>query len=79
MTDPVQLPAPASRHALALLRFPDPLTDWVVVTVATLTSPITDLPGRLAELHRSVPIVGARLHDEVWQPGQAPEIAVVEG
>ena len=50
MGDTASLPAPASRHALALLRFPDPRTDWVVVTVATLTSPVDDLAGRLEAL-----------------------------
>jgi hypothetical protein len=73
------LPAPASRHALALLRFPDPRTDWVVVTVASLQTPIDDLDDRLRELHRAVPIVGARLRDEVWHPGSPPEIPTVAG
>ncbi len=74
-----QLPAPASRHALALLRFPDPRTDWVVVTVASLTGPIVDFEDRLDELHRAVPVVGARLRGETWLPGPAPHLAVVEG
>lgn len=73
------LPAPASRHALALLRFPDPRTDWVVVTVATLRRPATDLVERLADLHRSVPIVGARLDGETWRPGSPPPVIVVDG
>lgn len=71
MTAPT-LPAPASRHSLALLRFPDPRTDWVVVVVATLRRPAADLEDRLARLHRAVPLVGARLHHEVWVPGTAP-------
>jgi hypothetical protein len=79
VTEVAALPAPASRHALALLRFPDPRTDWVVVTVATLSAPIEDLGARLEALHASVPIVGARLHDEVWHPGSPPEITEVEG
>ena len=79
MDDAATLPAPASRHALALLRFPDPRTDWVVVTVATLAQPIDDLAERLAELHRAVPIVGARLSDEVWHPGAAPVVVTVDG
>ena len=79
MTAPDVLPAPASRHALALLRFPDPRTDWVVVTVATLRQPPTDLPDRLARLHGAVPLVGARLDGEVWQPGSPPEIITVDG
>lgn len=73
------LPAPASRHALALLRFPDPRTDWVVVTVASLAAPIDDLDDRLAALHRAVPIVGARLRDEVWHPGAPPTVGLVDG
>ncbi|WP_426574103.1 hypothetical protein [Aquihabitans sp. McL0605] len=73
------LPLPASRHALALLRFPDPRTDWVVVTVATLSQPLTDLDAALEALHASVPIVGARLRDEVWHAGSAPTPIVVEG
>lgn len=80
--EPAALPAPADRHALALLRFPDPRTDWVVVTVATLDRPLDDLGDlrdRLRELQRSVPVVGARLHDEVWHPGDAPVVEVADG
>ncbi len=73
------LPAPASRHALALLRFPDPRTDWVVVTVATLRQEADDLDERLAALHDSVPLVGARLDGETWRPGQVPEVIEVDG
>jgi hypothetical protein len=81
VTATAALPAPASRHALALLRFPDPRTDWVVVTVATLESPLAtaELTDRLAALHAAVPIVGARLHDETWHPGAPPVPVVVEG
>ncbi len=79
MSAPDLLPAPASRHALALLRFPDPRTDWVVVTVATLSAPIPDLADRLAALHRAVPIVGARLLDETWLPGDPPEPVITDG
>jgi len=77
--DDAALPAPASRHALALLRFPDPRTDWVVVTVATLTAPIADLDARLAALHEAVPVVGARLRDETWHPGDLPPVIEVAG
>jgi hypothetical protein len=76
------LPAPADRHALALLRFPDPRTHWVVVTVATLAEAIDDphdLADRLAELHAAAPVVGARLADETWLPGAPPAIEVVGG
>ncbi|MEZ5204680.1 MAG: hypothetical protein R2701_09960 [Acidimicrobiales bacterium] len=73
------LPAPASRHALALLRFPDPRTDWVVVTVATLSTPVDDLIGRLDALHAAVPLVGARLDGETWRPGAPPTVEVVPG
>jgi hypothetical protein len=75
---PAALPQPASRHALGLLRFPDPRTDWVVVMVATLPEPAGDLDARLRELHRHVPMVGARLRDEVWHPGE-PAWSVVDG
>lgn len=77
--DDAALPAPASRHALALLRFPDPRTDWVVVTVATLTAPIADLDDRIAALHAAVPVVGARLRDEIWHPGEPPAVIEVDG
>ena len=79
MSAPHSLPAPASRHALALLRFPDARTDWVVVTVASLRHGVADLPERIAALHRAVPLVGARLHGETWQPGAAPVPLEVDG
>ena len=79
MSAPDTLPAAASRHALALLRFPDPRTDWVVVTCATLDEPIADLPARIDALHAAVPVVGARLDGETWVPGAAPEPSVVDG
>ena len=79
MTNDAALPAPASRHALALLRFPDPRTAWVVVTVATLTAPVDDLAGRLAALAERVPVVGARLDGETWVAGDLPEPMVVDG
>jgi hypothetical protein len=82
VTETTELPALASRHALALLRFPDARTDWVVVTVATLADPITDLDelrARIDALHVAVPIVGARLDDETWLPGPPPEVLVVDG
>ncbi|MEO6989399.1 MAG: hypothetical protein ABI239_12225, partial [Aquihabitans sp.] len=81
MTHPQQLPAPASRHALSLLRFPDPRTDWVVVTVATLSQPVglDLLTQRLSALHQAVPVVGARLRDEVWISGAPPVIEMVDG
>jgi hypothetical protein len=77
--DLAALPAPASRHALALLRFPDPRTDWVVVTVATLTQPVDDLTGRIGALHAAVPVTGARLRDETWYPGAPPAVITVDG
>ena len=58
MSAPDALPAPASRHALALLRFPDARTDWVVVTVATLAPGVALDVGRIAALHRAVPLIG---------------------
>ena len=81
MTDSSRLPAPASRHALGLLRFPDPRTDWVVVTAANLTSRVdaATLSTRLTALHQAVPVVGARLRGEVWFPDMPPTIEVVDG
>lgn len=79
MSTPPALPAPASRHALALLRFPDHRTDWVVVVVATLRDGVDRLSERLTALHLAVPIVGARLDGETWQPGTAPEPIVIDG
>lgn len=81
MTADLRLPAPASRHALSLLRFPEPGANWVIVTVTTLTDPIdlNTLSARLNELHKAVPMVGARLRDEVWHPGAPPTIEVIDG
>jgi hypothetical protein len=73
------LPAPASANALALLRFPDRRTTWAVVMAATLGAPANRLEDRLAALHRSVPMIGARLHGEVWHPGSPPEPLIVDG
>lgn len=76
------LPQPASRHALGLLRFPDPRTHWVVVMVATLTAPITDhadLTRRLDALHAQVSITGARLSGERWVPGTVGAAKVTKG
>lgn len=76
-----RLPAPANRHALSLLRFPDERTDWVITLIATLDEPAdpTDVAARLAAVHERAPIVGARLADEIWRPGSPPEIEVVDG
>lgn len=76
-----QLPSPASRHARALLRFPDPRTDWVVVTVATLAAPLDrpTLHARLAELHRAVPMAGARLQGETWVPATTATPLGIDG
>lgn len=81
MTATTYLPAPASRHSLSILRFPEPGTNWVIVTVTTLTDPVdpTTLSARLAKLHQAIPMVGARLRDEVWHPGTPPAIEVVTG
>jgi hypothetical protein len=73
------LPAPASRNALALLRFPDRRTGWVVVAAASLEAPPEGLDGRVQALHRAVPMVGARLRGEVWHPGTPPEPVMVDG
>lgn len=76
------LPQAASRHSLALLRFPDPRTHWVVVMVATLSAPITDpaeLMGRVDGLHALVPMIGARLSGERWTPATVSPVEVTEG
>ena len=79
MTRPATLPAPASRNALALLRFPDRRTGWVVVLAASLEAGPARLEDRVHALHRAVPMVGARLRSEVWHPGAPPEPLVVDG
>jgi hypothetical protein len=73
------LPAPASANALALLRFPDRRTAWVVVAAATLAAPVDSLQRRLESLHQAVPMTGARLHGETWHPGPPPEPLIVDG
>jgi hypothetical protein len=72
------LPAPASANALALLRFPDRRTAWVVVAAATLAAPVGQLQDRLDSLHRAVPMTGARLHGETWHPGPPPDPLIVD-
>lgn len=79
MSESGTLPAPASRNALALLRFPDRRTGWVVAAAASLEAPPEDLDERVQALHRAVPMVGARLRGEVWHPGTPPEPLVVDG
>jgi hypothetical protein len=73
------LPAPVSATTRALLRFPDRRTAWVVVAAATLAAPPDRLQGHLDALHRSVPLVGARLHRETWHPGSPPDPLMVDG
>lgn len=76
------LPQPASRHSLALLRFPDPRTHWVVVMVASLTAPINDpvdLARRVDVLHQWVPMIGARLSGESWRPATVRPVEVTAG
>jgi hypothetical protein len=51
----------------------------VVVAAVTLASPTDRLQDRLEELHRAVPMTGARLHDETWHPGPPTEPRVVDG
>jgi hypothetical protein len=75
----VRLPAPASPNELALLRFPDRRTAWVVVAVATLAEPAGRLDDRLAALHQAVPMTGARLRGEVWHPGSPPDPLIADG
>jgi hypothetical protein len=73
------LPAPASANALALLRFPDRRTAWVVVAAATLAAPADRLTARLEALHRAVPMTRARLRGETWHPGPPLEPLIVDG
>jgi hypothetical protein len=75
----VRLPAPASANELALLRFPDRRTAWVVVAAATLAEPAARLEERLAALHQAVPMTGARLRGEVWHPGSPPDPLIADG
>ena len=75
----VRLPAPASANELALLRFPDRRTAWVVVAAATLAERADRLEDRLAALHRAVPMTGARLRGEVWHPGSPPDPLIADG
>ena len=75
----VRLPAPASANELALLRFPDRRTAWVVVAAATLAEPAARLGERLAALHQAVPMTGARLRGEVWHPGSPPDPLIADG
>jgi hypothetical protein len=79
MAGRVGLPAPASRNELALLRFPDRRTAWVVVAAATLAERADRLEDRLAALHRAVPMTGARLRGEVWHPGSPPDPLIADG
>jgi hypothetical protein len=46
---------------------------------AALAAPADRLDDRLAALHHSVPMTGARLHGEVWHPGSPPEPLIVDG
>ena len=75
----VRLPAPASANELALLRFPDRRSAWVVVAAATLAEPAARLGERLAALHQAVPMTGARLRGEVWHPGSPPDPLIADG
>lgn len=79
MSESRTLPAAASRHALALLRFPDRRTGWVVVAAASLDAPPAGLDSVVQALHQAVPMVGARLRGEVWHQGAPPEPLVVDG
>lgn len=76
----MELPQRPSRHARAILSFPDRHTAWVVVLVASLRQPaeLDDLVARLGALHRAAPLVGARLRDELWHPGPAPIPQIVD-
>jgi hypothetical protein len=62
------------------LRFPDPRTDWVVLLVASLVTPVDgdELAGRLEDLHQAIPLVGATLHGETWLPGEPGSPVVID-
>jgi hypothetical protein len=76
----VTLPRQASRHALSLLRFPDRRTGWVVVLVVTAreAQTVSLISERLTALHAAVPMVGARLAGEIWNPGEPDDVLVTD-
>jgi hypothetical protein len=78
---PLALPQPVSRHALGLLHFPDRQTTWVVVLVASLSAPldVATLYERLEKLAEAVPATAAKLVDNMWVAGPAPEVTVTAG
>ena len=78
---PMELPRSASRQELALLRFPDRRTDWVVILIATLerSLDVAELTRRISSLHLAIPMVGARLRHEVWHPGEPSDPVIIEG
>lgn len=73
------LPQPLSWQARGLLEGPDRRTRWVVILAATLARPIADLDDRVAVLHRSLPMLGARLRGGAWHPGEPPPVLRVDG
>lgn len=76
-------PRSPSPESLAILRHPDRKTAWVQLIVATLSQPVSGLVARcderLEEINELAPIVGARLSDGMWIPGQAPRAIEVAG
>jgi hypothetical protein len=82
-TEVVSAPHPASAQDLAILRHPDRKTTWVQVVAATLSEPIPGLAelcgDHLQEINDRAPIVGARLHDEIWIPGEPSRTIEVSG
>ncbi len=72
------LPHPVRRTALHMLRHPDRGTTWAGAGVMRFAEPLCDgdtpkvrelVEGRLQDLHREFPIVGARLRGTTWIPG----------
>jgi hypothetical protein len=79
---PGVLPRSPTRQELAILRHPDQRTAWAIVLAAELEpgAPSADeLRARLAEAHRSLPLIGARLQGETWRPGAAPGLVEASG
>lgn len=76
-------PLGLSPQSIAVLRHPDRKTSWVQLIAATLSGPVPGFSARcderLEQINEVVPIVGARLADGMWIPGEAPRTIKVAG